>query len=253
MKIILTRHGETQWPSRGSRFHGRLDLAMSNNGLWQARAAAERIGTRWRPAAVYTSPLRRCVATGQIIGEALNLQAQQTAGLVDMDYGHWQGLTPEEARTGWPEEFALWLRAPHRAHIPGGESLHAVHARVTTAFRELLGQHRRDAIVIIGHSSVNRMFLAYAMGLPLARYRCLAQDYCAITEMHFAQGAFQIKLLNDTAHLISAGVARARRPDSPAHGVATVALDAAAGPMIALPLSGPHAPLPAATSDEVAS
>lgn len=230
MKVVLTRHGETQWPTRGSRFHGRLDLALSVAGDRQAHAVAQRIAARWQPVAVYTSPLRRCVATGQIIGDALSLSAQQLTGLIDMDYGHWQGLTPEEARAGWPEEFALWLRAPQRADVPGGESLHAVHARAVGTFRDLLARHRRDAIVIVGHSSVNRMFLAYAMGIPLARYRCLAQDYCAITEVHFAQGSFWIKLLNDTAHLTSAGARPARHSEASTYRVAAAA---PAAPMIA--------------------
>jgi phosphoserine phosphatase len=68
-KILLTRHGHVDGISP-ERFRGQTELALTEKGLAQAAALAERIRREWRPAAIYTSPLQRCVATGEAIAAA---------------------------------------------------------------------------------------------------------------------------------------------------------------------------------------
>ena len=48
--------------------------------------------------AVYASPLSRAVQTAEAIAGRLGLPVQTHPGLADIDYGHWQGLTPDEVR-----------------------------------------------------------------------------------------------------------------------------------------------------------
>jgi broad specificity phosphatase PhoE len=67
--------------------------------------------------------------TAEAIAKHYGLQVQQHPGLADIDYGEWQGLTPEEARQRWPEEIDAWYNQPHQAHIPGGETLDDLRAR----------------------------------------------------------------------------------------------------------------------------
>ena len=202
-KIILTRHGKTQWNAR-PRFHGRIDLALSKAGIEQARATCKRIRATlgWKPSAVYTSPMRRCVVTGRIICEPFRLTAEPVDGLNDIEYGEWQGLTADEVKTRWPEEFRIWSHTPHLSKLPGGETLQEVLARASSALDDILRRHPHDTIVLVGHSSVNRVILLHALGLPLSRYRCLWQDMCAVSELNFSpRSGFSIKLINDTYHL----------------------------------------------------
>jgi phosphoserine phosphatase len=56
--ILLTRHGHVDG-IRPARFRGRAELALTAHGLAQADAVAKRIAANWKPAAVFTSPLRR--------------------------------------------------------------------------------------------------------------------------------------------------------------------------------------------------
>ena len=64
--IILTRHGHVEW-IEPERFRGRADLALTDRGVEQARSTSRRIESLGPIAAVYTSPLRRCVRSAQII------------------------------------------------------------------------------------------------------------------------------------------------------------------------------------------
>jgi len=199
-KIILVRHGHVEGISP-ERFRGRADLMLTAEGHRQAEATARLIQAAWTPAALYTSPLSRCRATGEAIGRPFGLPPDPLSGLIDIDYGEWQGLTPDEARKQSPEQLETWYQAPDWAMIPGGETLQDVHARTAAALREVTGKHPKDTVVMVGHDSVNRVILLHALQLPLARYWRLGQHPCAINELDFSEAGFTVQSLNETQHL----------------------------------------------------
>ena len=74
-KVILTRHGHVEGISP-ERFRGRTDVPLTELGTTQAESLAARISAEWRPRAVYTSPMTRCVATGARIAKRCGIAAQ---------------------------------------------------------------------------------------------------------------------------------------------------------------------------------
>jgi phosphoserine phosphatase len=198
--LILTRHGHVEG-IMPERFRGRRDLPLTEKGKRQAELTARRIASTWRPAAIYSSPLSRCVATAAAIGAATGVEVRADARFTDIDYGAWEGRTPEEARAQWPREVELWYRAPHLASPSGGETLQAMLGRVTAGLRELVQRHAEDVVVVVGHSSVNRVMLLHALDLPLSRYWSLGQEPCAINEIDAADESMAVKTLNETWHL----------------------------------------------------
>ena len=199
-KIILVRHGHVEGISP-ERFRGRADLALTALGRGQAEATAHRIGATWRPVAVYTSPMGRCLATGAAIGRPFGLSPRQVEGLNDIDYGKWLGLTPDEAKVRWPEELEAWYRAPEWAAIPGGETLQAVLVRAMAALRDVVRRHPEDTVILVGHDSTNRVILLHALDLPLSRYWRLRQDPCALNVIEVTGGSFVVVAINETSHL----------------------------------------------------
>jgi probable phosphoglycerate mutase len=199
-KIILVRHGHVEGISP-ERFRGRADLALTPEGRRQAEATARRIEASWIPAALYASPLSRCLTTAEAIGRPFGLTPAPLPGLMDIDYGDWQGLTPDEVGRKWPEALDTWYRAPDWAAIPGGESLQDVLARAVMALRDVIGRHPGETVVLVAHDSINRVILLHALDLPLSRYRRLDQDPCAINEIDFSAGEFTVRSVNGTWHL----------------------------------------------------
>jgi broad specificity phosphatase PhoE len=199
-RIILVRHGHVDWLAP-ERFRGRAELLLSSRGRRQAQATAGYIAAIWKPDAVYTSPLSRCRDTGAAIAAPFSLETQPIDGLADIDYGDWQGLTREQATERWPDEIELWFRSPHLAVIPGGETLAAVLSRATAALRDIVRHHRDGAVALVGHDSVNRVLLLFALDLPLSRYWHLRQDPCGVNELFFDNGSFVIGSINQTQHL----------------------------------------------------
>src|SRR6516225_10638071 len=68
---------------------GRTDVPLTELGTAQAEALAARISAEWRPRAVYTSPMTRCVTTGARIAKRCGITAQVLEDLNDLDYGQW--------------------------------------------------------------------------------------------------------------------------------------------------------------------
>jgi broad specificity phosphatase PhoE len=199
-RVLLLRHGHVEGISP-LRFRGRAALPLSDLGRRQAAALGRHIARLLHPDAVYTSPLERCRDTAGMSALPFGLEPRIVEALADIDYGAWQGLTPEEARARWPEEVETWFARPHQAAIPDGETLPALFARTTAALNEILRRHREGTLLVVAHESVNRALLLYAMELPLSRYWQLGQEPAALNDLEWEGGSFFIRSLNETQHL----------------------------------------------------
>lgn len=199
-RVILVRHGQTAW-NREERFRGREDLPLDETGRRQADAVGQYVAARWSPAALYCSPLQRAVQTAQAIGVACGLPVQPWPDLIDIDYGEWQGLTPEEAAARYPALHQAWLLAPQTVQVPGGESLATVRARAFAALQEIIARHPNETIVVVAHTVVNRLLLCAVLGLDNSRFWRLGQDTAAINVFEWDGEDFTLVSLNDTCHL----------------------------------------------------
>lgn len=198
-RIILVRHGQTEW-NRIERFRGRADVPLNRTGMAQARAVGDRLA-RQLPAAVYSSPLSRAVVTAEQIARPHGLIAQPHGGLIDIDYGLWQGLTPRQVGERWPQELDAWYNAPQTVRIPGGETLQVVRERGMSTVRTLAREHPDSSIVLVAHTVMNRLILLGVLGLGNERFWNLGQEPCAINRFTVRDGEFTVVSLNDTSHL----------------------------------------------------
>lgn len=204
-KIILTRHGHVAG-IEPLRFRGRADIPLTHLGELQAKAVAARIAQIWRPAAIYTSPMERCVVTGGLIGAACGIEATKLDQLNDLDYGVWQWKTHEEVREKWPELLAAWHVTPQLVRFPDGDSLQDLVARTADALREMLQRHATtEVVVMVGHDSVNRALLLQLLDQPLSAYWRITQSPCALNEIDINNGEIRILRVNDTSHLHDLG------------------------------------------------
>jgi broad specificity phosphatase PhoE len=202
-RILLTRHGHVEG-IHPARFRGRAELPLTAHGLAQADALARRIAATWKPAAVHTSPLQRCVATGARIARACGVESSSRDGLADIDYGAWQMRTHEEVRAEAPEAYQQWRAAPQLTRFPGGESLQDLMARTADVLRSMLERYPTDTVVLVGHDSVNRLLLLQLLDTPLSAYWRLTQDPATLNEIEvFAAGEVRIQRINDTSHLLT--------------------------------------------------
>lgn len=198
--FILVRHGQTEW-NRIERFRGRADVPLNDTGFKQAAATGKRIAAEWTPTAIYSSPLLRAFQTAEVIANYFNLSVQSHPGLIDIDYGKWQGLTPEEAQQIYPKQVDNWFNHPERAIIPDGESLDELRDRAIRTINELSSRHAGETIVLVSHIVINRIILLGVLGLGNHRFWHIKQATCAINVFEAQNNDFTLELLNDTCHL----------------------------------------------------
>ncbi len=163
-RFVLVRHGQTEW-NRVERFRGRADVPLNDIGLAQAEATGRRVAEEWQLAAVYASPLSRAYVTAEAISRRCGLPAAPLAGVNDIDYGEWQGLTPDEVASRWPDLLHAWYTAPQTVQIPGGESLAGLRERALSAICELANHHGDETVAVVSHTVVNRVILLAILGL----------------------------------------------------------------------------------------
>ena len=199
-RIMLVRHGETEW-NKVERFRGRADVPLNETGISQAEATARRIEKMCKAAAVYSSPLSRAMRTAEAIAGRFLLSPQSHASLIDIDYGKWQGLSPDEVGKQWPELLSSWYREPHTVKIPEGESLDMVRTRCADSLKDIVSRHAETTVVLVGHTAVNRVILLIVLGLGNDRFWHLRQNTCALNEIEADGGEFTLVSMNDTCHL----------------------------------------------------
>lgn len=201
VKMILVRHGETDW-NRVERFRGQFDIPLNSKGIEQAERNAQKVGKHWRPAAVYSSPLSRALQTAERIAEACGLVVKTETGLTDIDYGDWQGLTPDAAKEKWPKLVEKWFRFPGTVQIPNGNTLTEVQDRALTTLSVLAEQHEGQNIVLLSHTVVIRAILLGILGADLDRLWQIGQEPCAINLIEYRPENVIIVSINGVEHLI---------------------------------------------------
>jgi probable phosphomutase (TIGR03848 family) len=195
--LALVRHGITD--QTGKRLYGRrAGVHLSDRGREQAREAADRLAPL-RPAAVYSSPLERCMETAEPIARACRREVVELPEVLEVDYGAWAGRSfPALRRT------ALWRRVhtePSAVRFPDGESLVETQRRAVEALREAAGRHGRGAVVVVTHGDVIRLAVAHFVGMHMDLYHRLEVGPGSVTVVALDRGGPRLLRLGDTGRL----------------------------------------------------
>jgi phosphoserine phosphatase len=213
VRIILVRHGQTAWNQGAGeeRFRGRTDLPLDGTGIDQANALTDRL--RHEPIdAIYTSPLQRTRQTAAPLASALDLTLEPEQGLLDIDYGQFQGLSRSEAAAAYPELYKLWLSRPSQVRFPNGESLDDVQTRLKSMLDRIAGAHPNQTVVLAGHQMANKVLACTLLGIDLDQVWRIRQDTASINYYQRMRDDWRVLCLNDTCHLVEPGNAPSSRP-----------------------------------------
>jgi len=197
--VFLVRHGETQWTVE-DRFNGHTDMSLTDYGRSQAKHLALRLGEESIIAA-YCSPLRRCVETATLVAEPHIITPIIRDGLVELDYGAWDGMPRQEIAVQYPDEWTAWVKDPAVVAPPQGETGYAALTRSVAVLREIVVQHVGQAILVVAHKAINRLLLCEILGIPPRNYRSRIEQFaCALNCIEWHNDEPLVTLVNDTSH-----------------------------------------------------
>ena len=115
MKIILLRHGESEW-NLANKFTGWTNVGLTKNGINEAKFAAQKIlDEKIDISQVYTSILKRAIETKDIVINIIGFpesRVQYDWRLNERHYGALQGLNKAEIASKYGEEqVKIWRRS----------------------------------------------------------------------------------------------------------------------------------------------
>ena len=198
--IILARHGQTEWNVE-EVFRGRIDIELDKTGMRQAELLAEYLSDR-KIDAVYSSPLKRALKTAEVIAGYHKLEVGIAPGLIDFDFGKWQGLSHQEVKDKYRELYTEWTNNPQQVRMPAGESLDDVQRRATGVVDEVIARYE-GTVVLVSHRVVNKVLICALLGLDSSHFWNVKQDTCGITTFAYENGRFTLTEHNNTSYLTS--------------------------------------------------
>jgi broad specificity phosphatase PhoE len=170
MKILLLRHGETEW-NRQHRLQGRSDIPLNDVGLAEARKAARNLETRDFDLAI-TSPLARARKTAEIILKGRDVELRESPLLLEMNFGSGEGADLSEEAAGEEliraEKLRDFFRNPEgNPPMEGGETLGEIKARAAAFLQELKSMEGSyESLLLVAHGGIIRGILSVLRGTP---------------------------------------------------------------------------------------
>jgi alpha-ribazole phosphatase/probable phosphoglycerate mutase len=240
-RLYLIRHGETQGADV-KRYKGHIDVPLSENGIKQmerlskylVQNSSNSLNQKPNPPAppllkggeggflnaLYCSDLSRAVKSAEIIAGPHGLKPIIMPELRERNFGKWEGMSFDEIKEKYPQEFEAWAENPLKFSPMQGESTIEMRDRVIEALNRILNEVQDTSkpfkivqnsstlnnieqlstilnhVVIVSHGGVNRVILCHLLGIPLENIFRIEQDYGALNIVEFYDKYPVVKLVN---------------------------------------------------------
>ncbi len=198
-KIILIRHGETEWNLSG-RWQGHADSALSPRGIAQAEALGKRMKNEPLDY-IYSSDLERAQHTARLVGASSGWEVQLMEGLRERDLGVLEGLTTEEMKKDHPKEFESFLTLGPDYQLPGGESFQQFFDRCSSALNQIADRHSGKSIGVVTHGGFLGAIFRFVLDIPLEAQRNFVLLNCSINRLNRTDKGWELVSWGDVAHL----------------------------------------------------
>ncbi|MFO7167404.1 MAG: histidine phosphatase family protein [Chloroflexota bacterium] len=200
MRLIIIRHGESEW-NRIGRYQGQADAPLSELGLRQAEALANRL--RNEPLdVIFTSPLQRAAKTAAAVARYHpDVPLYNEPALLEIHHGDWQGLMVDEVKERYGDGLREWRMHPTRAQMPNGESFSNILKRVLDFKDRLLLEYAESNVLISTHDVVVKILVADALGMNMDRINRIWVTNASISVIEYGDDLPYLVSLSEACHL----------------------------------------------------
>jgi broad specificity phosphatase PhoE len=198
--LYLIRHGQTA----GNVNHvliGHTDMALDDLGLLQAAQIGARMSAI-RLDAIISSPLQRARITAGEIARRQQLELTIDPRLIEIHFGHCEGLTLVEAVERYPAVMSLHAD-PLDEHFtwPGGDLRSQFHANVLATFTDIAIAFQDKHVAVVCHGGVIGSLIAQLDGGSPNDIAAYPVSNCSITHLEVHAAGTTAHLMNDSSHL----------------------------------------------------
>jgi probable phosphoglycerate mutase len=197
--IIVVRHAETTW-NRERRMQGTTDTKLSDTGRAQADALARRLADETF-SALYSSDLSRARDTARVIARHSGRELRLDPRLRERRFGVFEGLTADEIRARYPEEYECFASRDPDYEVPGGESARGFMRRCLGCLAEIAERHEGGEIVVVTHGLVLDALYREAHGLEHGVPRPVPLINASVNVFAYSASAWRMLSWGDVTHL----------------------------------------------------
>jgi len=200
VRVILVRHGETDWNKIRRIQGGGSDTQLNERGEQQAESLAFRLSQE-RIQAIYSSALHRALDTAQAIAGYHQLEVEIEPSLNEISAGELEGVLMERMGGRLDQLLTGGGQGDVTFKIPGGESLSEVQQRAWRTTQRLVNQHPDGVIVVVSHYFIILTTICAVLDLPLSQIDRLSLSPGSISTIVFDGQTPRLVLFNDSCHL----------------------------------------------------
>ncbi|KAE8796350.1 putative phosphoglycerate mutase gpmB [Hordeum vulgare] len=195
-EVVVVRHGETSW-NASRTIQGQMDPELNETGRRQALVVARRLSREARPAAVYSSDLKRAAETAQTIATACGVSSLVLdPALRERHMGDLHGLVFDDAVRRSPEIFSSYSRTQE---IPGGgESLDQLSERCVSYLNTVAEKHKGDRVIVVTHGASTEELCIHADPTSPVRGKLYNTSICVF---RIGGGEWILDKAGDVGHL----------------------------------------------------
>ena len=214
IRLVFVRHGLSSFNEKGL-IQGRTDDSyLTDKGYEQALRSGEAL-SRINFDKIYSSPLVRAAETAKTI--KVNLKSENKIiydkNLLEVDLSSWSGLTINEIKKKYPEDYLLWKNDPENLKLKSNHNLtyqpiQELYDQANKFINNLLKTYlEKDeaSILIVGHNAILRCLILLLIGRPKKGFRKIKLDNASFSILNITRQRnsyrTQVECLNQTSHL----------------------------------------------------
>ena len=214
VRLVLVRHGLSSFNEKGL-VQGRTDDSfLTDKGYEQAFKSGEALsGINFDK--IYSSPLKRAAETSKTILKSLKGENNiiYDKNLLEVDLSKWSGLTFNEIKNKYPENYLLWKNDPENLKLESEDNLkyqpiQDLFSQANEFIKNILKiylKKNKANILVIGHNAILRCLILSLIGRPKKGFRKIKLDNASFSILNISnQGnsyKTQVECLNQTSHL----------------------------------------------------
>lgn len=160
MKILIIRHGQTDWNIQG-KIQGRTDIELNQTGINQAKEASK-LMEKEKIDVVISSPMKRTKQTTEIIMQGRNVPVIYDDRIMERAFGIFEGKFVEEYND---ELNGIWDYKLNK-DVENGENIGQLIDRVYNFLDEIKEKYKDKNILIVTHGGVIRAIKYYFEETP---------------------------------------------------------------------------------------
>jgi broad specificity phosphatase PhoE len=195
VKIMLVRHGETEWNKIHRLQGGDSDTPLNEMGQEQAENLAFRLKDE-KLVAIYSSPLQRALHTARAIARYHQLEVNTSLSLKEIHVGKLEGADSLTMKLRWDQ--LLCRDDDGEAKKYGVELISDVQDRAWAVIKDLAAKYEEGSVVVVSHYVVIMSLVCAVLDLPLENIVHLKLNPGSITAFQMNKdGVARLELFND--------------------------------------------------------